>query len=147
MNRFLLIFLFLAMPFLLLSQDYKEHAGVSYLKDTVVYKGYKITPGDTLLLGKGSDENGEFKFVQLIDMSKFGEGSKVLPAKYFNSFLIFKGIEERTAFGHTFPDYSFYFNNNYTKQAFVRLGDAFKNNELQLPPRKFVGRNKRKRGI
>jgi hypothetical protein len=66
------------------------------------------------------------------------EGPQQLESKYLNSFLVFRGIYERTSLRLTFPDYKFYFKNKEEKQAFVLLSKAFENNEILLPPGKFV---------
>jgi hypothetical protein len=139
-----LLILLLIVPCIAIAQR-KKHFNVEYSRDTIFYKEHIITPGDTLLLGLGSKANNEFQYIFLIDMDNLASGPQILPEKYKSAFLVYKGLQERTTMGKTYPDFQFYFNNKQTKQAFTVLSRALEMNELSLPPLKYVSKRKRRR--
>jgi hypothetical protein len=93
MKNILVLLLF---PISVFSQDYKTFGDFQYCKDTIVFKGIKLRPGDTVRLGFGSGVNKDFLFIfqQTSNMKKRVRGLDHPLPQMANVFMILKRVDE-----------------------------------------------------
>lgn len=77
------------------AQDYKTYGDFQYCKDTVIYQGVKLRPGDSIHLGFGSGASKDFLFVwqQMVDMKKRAPGIDHPFVQMAGVYMILKRIE------------------------------------------------------
>lgn len=78
------------------AQEYKTFADFQYCKDTIVFKGIKLKPGDSVRLGFGSGVSKEFVFIfqQTSDMKKRVRGIEHPLPQMANVYMILKRVDE-----------------------------------------------------
>lgn len=94
MKRLLIIFCL--SPLFSLGQEYKTFGDFQYCKDTIVFKGAKLKPGDSVRIGFGSGANKEFVFIfqQTSDMKKRVRGIEHPLPQMANVYMILKRVDE-----------------------------------------------------
>lgn len=106
MNRILIV-LFLC-PLFSWAQEYKTFGDFQYCKDTIIFKGVKIRPGDSVRLGFGSGANKDFVFIfqQTSNMKKRVRSLDHPLPQMANVYMILKRVDiGRVKSGGVFYDF------------------------------------------
>lgn len=94
MNRLLIAFCLC--PLFCSAQEYKTFGDFQYCKDTIIFKGIKIRPGDSVRLGFGSGANKDFIFIfqQTSNMKKWVRGLDHPLPQMASVYMIMKRVDD-----------------------------------------------------